>query len=938
MNILAKIFGSKHERDIKKIKPIVEEVSKLEKEYDQLSNKELIKIASNLRDKVKKQGKVENEDFIVGAALVRESAKRTLGMRHFGVQVIGGTVLFQGKIAEMKTGEGKTLVATIPLFVESLTGNNVQLVTVNDYLARRDAEWMGPIYLFLGATVGVINPNDKSYVINWLDSEKVRYAIENDLRAWPKGYFTDDIIQEDKLNKEALDYYKVKLVDATKKEAYRCDITYGTNNEFGFDYLRDNMVYRLEDKVQRGHYYAIVDEVDSILIDEARTPLIISGPSFENTEIYLKADNVARKLRPAKVDEKNKPIPDTGDFVIEEKEKNAYLTEEGMKKVEEILGMPGLFSAVDTKSLMLIHAINQAIRAHYLFKRDVDYSVVSGEIVIIDEFTGRYMYGRRWSDGLHQAIEAKEKVPIKQEFRTLATITFQNYFRMYKKLAGMTGTAETEAEEFWKIYNLDVVVIPTHKPMIRVDANDKIFATEKEKFEAVVKEIKELHRKGVPVLVGTISVEKSEILSKMLHKERIPHNVLNAKNHEKEAKIIAEAGKKFAVTVATNMAGRGVDIKLGEGVRELGGLHVIGTERHESRRIDNQLRGRSGRQGDPGFSRFYVSFEDELLRLFGTDRLKRLMSMMKWEYGQELEHPWLTSAIENAQKRVERFNFEIRRYLLEYDNVLNEQRNLIYSLRDKILSLSDIEKVAKKMISDFFFDKEEEAKASGLYFGIGDMVYIIQNVFLFDVSEEEINKEIGNLVKNEEKYDRLAEILYNAISLRSGEGLPTQVFLEGVKFILLNIIDSKWLDHLNKIEELREGISLRSYGERNPLVEFKLDAYEVFHNTMKEIRSEFCRLLSRMRISSRTSDEMGLIQLDKINLKHEEVGQFEAKSPFASALGMDRQSESIKSIKRPGPNDLCWCGSGKKYKKCHMDEDVRKDLEASGMIYINRQK
>ncbi|MFN4244662.1 MAG: SEC-C metal-binding domain-containing protein [Brevinematia bacterium] len=938
MGILEKIFGTKHERDIKKILPLVEKVRKLEFEYDKLTNKELIEVCNSLRSKLNQKKHIEEEDLIIGTTLVVEAAKRTLGMRHFNVQIIGGIVLFQGKIAEMKTGEGKTLVATIPLFVESLTGNNVHLVTVNDYLAKRDAEWMGPIYLFLGSSVGVINSNDQSYIVRWVNEEKVKYAIENDIRAWPRNNFTDDIIQENLINKEAIESFKVKLVKATKKEAYLSDITYGTNNEFGFDYLRDNMVYSLESKVQRGHYYAIIDEVDSILIDEARTPLIISGPASESTEMYITSDNIARKLKPAKVDENNKPIPGTGDFVVNEKEKNVYLTEEGMKKVEELTGIKNLFNANDPKSLMLIHCINQSLRAHNLFKRDVDYSVVSGEVIIIDEFTGRYMYGRRWSDGLHQAIEAKERVAIKQEFRTLATITFQNYFRMYKKLAGMTGTAETEAEEFWKIYHLDVVVIPTHKPVIRIDENDKIFATEKEKFEAVVKEVKELHKKGIPVLIGTISVEKSELLSRMLSKEKIPHNVLNAKNHEKEAKIIAEAGKKFAVTVATNMAGRGVDIKLGEGVRELGGLHIIGTERHESRRIDNQLRGRAGRQGDPGFTRFYLSFEDELLRLFGSDRLKKMMNFLKWEYGQELEHPWLTSAIENAQKRVERYNFEIRRYLLEYDNVLNEQRNTIYSLRDRILSKNDLPGLIKKLISDYLFDKEDQIKETNGHFGIEDILRVIQEVFLFNVSESFLYNLIKDSTNEESRNDKISESLYEGIRKRIGENVPDEIFFEAIKVMLLNIIDMKWIEHLYKIEELREGITLRSYGEKNPLVEFKLDAYETFHNTMKEIRSEFCKLLPRLRVSVQTKvSEYGIISLDKTLQKHDEVSQFGAKNPFESALTQKKDIETIRVTKRPGPNEPCWCGSGKKYKKCHMESDKLKDMEEYGMNYVNRK-
>jgi preprotein translocase subunit SecA len=933
MSILDKIFGTKHERDIKKIQPIVKKINELEKEYDKLTNKEIVGIANELRSKVKAKGRVDEDDFVMGATLVREAAKRTLGMRHFDVQLIGATVLFQGKIAEMKTGEGKTLVATIPLFVESLTGNNVQLVTVNDYLARRDAEWMGPIYLFLGATVGVINPNDRSYVVDWLNSEKANFAIENDIRAWPRGDFTDDILPEELINKEAIEYFRVTLKNATKKEAYQADITYGTNNEFGFDYLRDNMVYSLEDKVQRGHYYAIVDEVDSILIDEARTPLIISGPSTESVEVYILADNIARKLKPAQVNEQNKPIPGTGDFVVDLKEKNAYLTEEGMKRVEELTGIKGLFNATNPKNLILVHAITQALRAHHLFKRDVDYSIVGGEVVIIDEFTGRYMFGRRWSDGLHQAIEAKERLPIKQEFRTLATITFQNYFRMYKKLAGMTGTAETEAEEFWKIYGLDVVVIPTHKPVRRIDANDKIYATEKEKFEAVVKEIKELHKKGVPVLVGTISVEKSEMLSEMLRKEKIPHNVLNAKNHEKEAKIIAEAGKKFAVTVATNMAGRGVDIKLGEGVKELGGLHVIGTERHESRRIDNQLRGRAGRQGDPGFTRFYVSLEDELMRLFGSDRLKRMLNALNWEYGQELEHPWLTSAIENAQKRVEKYNFEIRRYLLEYDNVLNEQRNTVYSLRDKILKKEGLLDVVKKMIADYIIDQEERI-IIGSSFNWKELSSLLQEAFLIEISTDSLREELGKYGDIEELADKLAETVFLTLKKRISYNIPEEVFYEAIKVTLLNIIDMKWIDHLYKIDELREGISLRSYGERNPLVEFKLDAAEAFHEMMKNVRRELVFVLGRMRITESVVPTETLVSLDKVSVRHEEMGQFGAArmNPFEGATTGNEKVQPIRAVKRPGPNEPCWCGSGKKYKKCHMQSDLAKELEASTHI------
>jgi preprotein translocase subunit SecA len=643
-------------------------------------------------------------------AIVREASRRALGMRHFDVQIIGGIILHQGKITEMKTGEGKTLVAALPLYLNGITGFGGHLVTVNDYLARRDAIWMGPIYKLLGLKVGVIN-HEISYLVEWEDPERAEQAMKNNLSVWPNEYIGLDLPPE--RNLEAFAAFKTKLVECTRKEAYLANATYGTNNEFGFDYLRDNMKFSLEDYVQREHSYAIVDEVDSILIDEARTPLIISGPSEDSTQLYYQIDNVVRKLR--------KEI----DFTIDEKTRQVTLTEEGATKVERVLSVNNIY---DTIHLELLHHVIQALRAHNLFQNDVDYIVKERKVIIVDEFTGRLMPGRRWSDGLHQAIEAKEGVEIESENQTLATITIQNYFRMYRKLAGMTGTADTEALEFKKIYNLDVAVIPTHKPMIRLDHNDLVYKTEREKFNAVVDEIKSLHTQGRPVLVGTTSIEISEKLNKMLEKLRINHQVLNAKQHEREAEIIAQAGRIGSVTIATNMAGRGTDILLGGNpeflardvtrrkfkvelheaephqfeeamleaktvcedekrrVLELGGLHIVGTERHEARRIDNQLRGRSGRQGDPGSSRFYVSLEDDLMRLFASDRISRIMDKLGWQEGEPIEHKLITKSIENAQKRVEARNFDIRKHLLDYDDVLNTQRDVVYTKRKEIPS------------------------------------------------------------------------------------------------------------------------------------------------------------------------------------------------------------------------------------------------------------
>ncbi|RME11391.1 MAG: preprotein translocase subunit SecA, partial [Aquificota bacterium] len=706
--LVKKLLGTKSEREVKRLKKVVQRIRHREEELDELSNRELRLMAHELRQRILQdedikqkimEGKI-TEEVELAFALVREAGKRTLGLRFFDVQLIGGLVLHEGKIAEMKTGEGKTLVATSAVAANAMTEEGVHVVTVNDYLARRDAQWMGPIYLFLGLDVGVINSDYSSYRVQWADPELADRAVEEDWRVWPKGYF-EETLPSELISVQAKKAFYTKLVPCTRREAYQCSITYGTNNEFGFDYLRDNMAFSAEEIVQvRGHNFAIVDEVDSILIDEARTPLIISGPAEMDTSVYYRADEVVRKL-----------VKDE-DFTVDEKNRTVQLTEQGIRKVEELLGIENLY---DIRHIDLLHAVNQALRAHSLFKKDVHYIVRDGEILIVDEFTGRVLPGRRWSDGLHQAIEVKEGVPIQKENQTLASITFQNYFKLYRKLSGMTGTAETEALEFKEIYGLEVVVVPTHRPMRRKDHPDMVFKTKGEKWQAVVDLIKEEHAKGRPILVGTVSIEDSEHLSRLLQKEKIPHNVLNAKQHEREAEIIAQAGRLGAVTISTNMAGRGTDILLGgnpeylakemlrakgkaieeateeewkealekayriteeekKRVVELGGLLVIGTERHESRRIDNQLRGRAGRQGDPGESRFVLSLEDDLMRIFGGDRVKKLMELLKIPEGEPIESGMVTKAIQNAQKRVEAQNFQIRKRLLEYDLVMNTQR------------------------------------------------------------------------------------------------------------------------------------------------------------------------------------------------------------------------------------------------------------------------
>lgn len=866
--ILKKLMGTKNERELKALRPIVEKINSFESQISVLSNEQLKGKTAEFKERVARSESLD-EILPEAFAVVREASKRVLNMRHFDCQLIGGIVLHQGKIAEMKTGEGKTLVATLPAYLNALTGKGVHVVTVNDYLAKRDSEWMGTLYRFLGLSVGCI--------VHDLDDEE-------------------------------------------RKEAYNADITYGTNNEFGFDYLRDNMKFSIDDYVQRDFNYAIVDEVDSILIDEARTPLIISGPSEDSTDLYYQVDKIIPYLKKDK------------DFTIDEKAKTVTLTEEGITKVENLLNVENLY---DPRNMEILHHVNQALRAHQMFKRDVDYVVKDGEVIIVDEFTGRLMPGRRWSDGLHQAVEAKEKVKIERENQTLATITFQNFFRMYKKLAGMTGTAETEAAEFKKIYNLDVIVIPTNKPMVRKDEPDVIYKTEKEKFKAVVAEIKRLYETGAPVLVGTSSIEKNEKISSLLKKEGIQHQVLNAKHHEREAEIIAQAGRPRAVTVATNMAGRGVDIILGgnpgllvksrlgdnvdeeehlkileeikcqceadrKKVLEVGGLHIIGTERHESRRIDNQLRGRAGRQGDPGSSKFYLSLEDDLMRIFGSDRIALVMDKLGIEEGEAIEHKMVSKAIENAQKRVEAHNFEIRKHLLEYDDVMNKQREYVYGFRKQVLKNENIAETTKDIIYeviDYLFDfilmpeKKKEWNTTGFI----DSLYAI---FDTKVSHEEVERHFPS---DESLYEHVESLVFQRLKEREEEyGVETMKELE--KYFLLTSLDNYWKEHLLGIDHLKEGIGLRGYAQKDPLVEYKKEAHALFMEMLNNFRKDMVTKLFNVRL-----------------VRNEEIPDLEEENKKIKGLvfgGGEQSREPIRKKGKVGRNDPCPCGSGKKYKKC----------------------
>lgn len=815
------LFFDKNKRILKRYSKIVEKINQLDQSMRKKSNEEIVSLSSELKERV---NSLEDADrnLVEAFALVREAARRTLGMRPFDVQVMGGIALHEGKVAEMKTGEGKTLAATMPVYLNALIGKGVHVVTVNDYLARRDALWMGPVYLLLGLRVGVINSLGKSYEVVWKDPSLVEKAIKENWSVWPQE-FDGEILKEEQMNKEALNAFQVELKEISRKEAYMCDVTYGTNNEFGFDYLRDNLVLDYNDKVQRGHFYAIVDEADSVLIDEARTPLIISGPSKESPSTYRRFAQIAKKFVKDK------------DFTIDEKARTVILTEEGVAKAEKIIGVDNLYEPGNVS--LLYHLIN-ALKALHLFKKDVDYVVMNGEVIIVDEFTGRLLPGRRYSGGLHQAIEAKEGVPIKEESITYATITFQNYFRMYEKLAGMTGTAKTEENEFVQVYGMEVVVIPTHRPMIRKDHDDLVFRTQKEKYEKIVEEIEKRYKKGQPVLVGTTSIEKSELLSSMLKKKGIPHQVLNAKHHEKEAEIVAKAGQKGMVTIATNMAGRGTDIKLGPGVAELGGLCVIGTERHESRRIDNQLRGRAGRQGDPGESIFFLSLEDDLLRIFGGEQIGKVMKILKIEEGQPIQHPMLSKLIENIQKKVEGINFSIRKSLMEMDEVLDKQRSTIYSLRDQILLEKDYDEYLKQIFEDVIGTRVEEF-CSGKNWDLeglkNSLSFLPRDLFEFDGRRFE---------SSEELYEYLFNRMWEEYQKKRQE--IGEEYSKVIRFLMLRIIDEHWRRYLEEVEHVREAVQLRAYGQKDPIVEFKKETYLMFDEMMRRINDTIANYVLRV--------------------------------------------------------------------------------------------
>ncbi|WP_058486291.1 preprotein translocase subunit SecA [Defluviitalea phaphyphila] len=847
-----KIFGSHSEREIKRIEGIVNQIEELGPEIGKLSDADLRAKTDEFKRRLE-EGQTLDDILPEAFAVVREAATRVLGMRHFRVQLIGGIILHQGRIAEMKTGEGKTLVSTLPAYLNALEGKGVHIVTVNDYLAKRDAEWMGKVHEFLGLSVGVI--------LNGMD------------------------------NKE-------------RRKAYNCDITYGTNNEYGFDYLRDNMVLYKEEMVQRGLHYAIIDEVDSVLIDEARTPLIISGSSSKSTHLYKAADAFVRRLKKGRViTEENalnnlmrQEIKEEGDFVVDEKAKTVTLTEEGIKKAEQYFGLSNL---ADPENMEIQHHINIALKAHNLMHLDKDYVIKDGEIVIVDEFTGRLMPGRRYSDGLHQAIEAKENVVVNRESKTLATITFQNFFNKYTKKSGMTGTALTEEEEFRQIYGMDVIAIPTNKPVIRIDHPDLVYKTKEAKFKAVVNEIEESHKKGQPVLVGTITIETSEMLSKMLKKRGIKHEVLNAKYHEREAEIIALAGQKGAVTIATNMAGRGTDIKLEEGVKELGGLKIIGTERHESRRIDNQLRGRAGRQGDPGESRFYISLEDDLMRLFGSDRIKKVVEAMKMPEDEPIEHKMLSKAIENAQKKVEGNNFSIRKHLLEYDRVMNEQREIIYGERRKVLEGDNLRDNIINMIKEIINRAVEAHTGETPHPDDWDIVGLKEYLTkIIPIEEIEISKEEREEITKEDLKQKLIE---QAIKLyeKKEQEIGEEQIREIERVILLKVIDQKWMDHIDNMDQMRQGIGLRAYGQRDPLVEYQFAGYDMFEEMSENIQEETIRALYHVRIAYKPERER-VAEPTSTNRGEEN----KARTPYR------RKTEKI------GRNDPCPCGSGKKYKHC----------------------
>ncbi|MBQ9491577.1 MAG: preprotein translocase subunit SecA [Firmicutes bacterium] len=853
MGIFGSLFKSYSKKEIKKIMPIVKKIEALDEKMQELSDGELKNKTQEFKNKLAANNNNLDEILAETFAVVRETAHRVLNLKHFEVQLIGGIILHQGRIAEMKTGEGKTLVATLPAYLNALTGNGVHIVTVNDYLAKRDSEWMGQIFRFLGLNVGV--------VLNDMSPQE-------------------------------------------RRQAYNCGITYATNNELGFDYLRDNMIIHKNQAVQRGLNYAIIDEIDSILIDEARTPLIISGSGEKSTEFYVLANNFVMGLTKGKVlneDEALNPITKTdiieeGDFVVDEKGKTVTLTQEGIKKAEEFFRVENLS---DPNNLEIMHYINNALKANYNMFLDKDYVVKDNQIIIVDEFTGRLMPGRRYSDGLHQAIEAKEKVKVKSESKTLATITFQNFFNKYQKKAGMTGTALTEENEFKEIYGLDVVEINPNKPVKRIDHQDAVYKTEAGKFKAVVNAIIESHKKGQPVLVGTITIDKSEKLSEMLKEKGIRHNVLNAKYHEKEAEIIADAGLKNAVTIATNMAGRGTDIKLGEGVKELGGLKIIGTERHEARRIDNQLRGRSGRQGDPGESKFYISLEDPLMRLFGSEKMMKIFDTMKIDEGEEITHKFLSRAIEFAQKKIEGNNFEIRRRLFEYDQVMNEQREIVYTQRNKILDgedlkenvISMIKEIIERCVNIYLNDDFKLVKESDVISMTEFLMPIFnKKVILFD---EKNKKELAKKVVIKKLFDEAIKI-YEGKENEFG----TEEMREIERIIILKTVDRYWMDHIDNMDKMRQGISLRAYAQRDPLVEYRFLSYDMFEEMSNNIQFDSIRGLFNAKIEIRIEKEEAVKQI------------------FENNNGEKNINKPVKKENKIGRNESCPCGSGKKYKNC----------------------
>jgi preprotein translocase subunit SecA len=912
---LTKIFGSSNQRFLKSIQPVIERINELEPSLKKLSDEELrartnefkervaraVEGATDPEDRKKREREILDELLPEAFATVREASVRSTGMRHFDVQMIGGLVLHQGKIAEMRTGEGKTLVATLPAYLNALTGRGgVHIITVNDYLASRDAEWMGQIHRFLGLTVG---------------------CIQNEMD------------------------------DFERQAAYNSDITYGTNNEFGFDYLRDNMKFDLTTCVQRGHYFAIVDEVDSILIDEARTPLIISGPSEEATDKYYKADAIIPQLRRGEKDEESGKT--TGDYLVDEKQHTAVLTEDGVDRAEKLLGVGNLY---DPANMELLHCVEQALKAHTLYRLDHQYVVQEGEVIIVDDFTGRLMKGRRWSDGLHQAVEAKEGVKIEKENQTLATITLQNYFRLYEKLSGMTGTAETEAAEFHSTYKLDVIIIPTHMPMVRKDNSDVIYRTLPEKWDAVVEEIKELHEKGQPVLVGTVSVENSELIARRLQRDRVPHNVLNAKYHEREAEIVAQAGRKGAVTIATNMAGRGTDILLGgnpdfmakeflrqeeinpdevtdeqweeafnraKGIVEeehkevvsLGGLHILGTERHESRRIDNQLRGRAGRQGDPGSSRFFLSLEDDLMRIFAGDKVKALMERLGMEKGVSIESKMVSKRIEGAQKSVEGRNFEARKHLLEYDDVMNKQRETIYGLRRQLMENPDHREyligetgVARDLLGDLT-KQYISADQSPDDWDVENYAIQLQSIYGFDAEAEGIDFQNWTAPEIEETIWERLKAKYAEKEQAVGE----EAMRTYERIYMLNIIDAQWKDHLLSIDHLKQGIGLVGYGQKDPLVEYKKQSFDLFQEMLDRIDTTTIR--SIFKLAEQSPEQ---VQQRRVAPRRQTRLTFTGPNQGAAAAG--EEAGKVRTITRDQPkvgrNDACPCGSGKKYKKC----------------------